>query len=82
MDFLSLFVRLLIQAMNSVFCDHCCHELAREIDVGMRKEIIFRDKLIHFIEFENFFAFLFFWTLLTVFVRLVVGSANVFDRLT
>jgi hypothetical protein len=37
MDFLSLFVRLLIQAMNSAFCDH---EVARERDVGMRKEMI------------------------------------------
>jgi hypothetical protein len=31
MDFLSLFVRLLIQVMNFVFYDH---ELAREIDGG------------------------------------------------
>ncbi len=31
--------------MNSVSCDHRYHEIAREIYVGMRREMTFGDKL-------------------------------------
>jgi hypothetical protein len=44
-EFLSLLEILRIQVMSSVSCDHRCHEIAREIYVGIRREMVLGDKL-------------------------------------
>lgn len=60
--------------MNSVSCDQWYHAIAREIYVGITRDVTFLRRELRFMTFPGF--------LLTVFVRVVDDSINVFDRLT